>query len=1059
MLDRVADVETFIGRLRPVLFEVALGLGTTLDEQREIANLLAVIADRLMPLACVLARRGGDGRWIYESRPRRHDWAARWNEWLLGSPLEPGLADAAHTLPVPTAHWSRAADGAASVVAQQPAVHFWPLGEFGVLALHVHRPYPPPALAEMARVLQRFMMALAACREHRRVNELLMAQRLSARVFDLSPQAMLVCDAEQRIVDVNPAFTRITGYARDEAVGRTPRLLSSGVHDEAFFDAMWSAIRHEGHWQGEIWNRRKDGTVYPELLTIVAVPDQAGVVRSYVGIFQDIGEQKEREAELERLRDSLQRSNDYLQSIVDHLGEGIYTLDGEGRCTFFNAAAERLLGWRAEEVLGRKLHDIIHHHRADGAPLAESECPIRRAFIERAIYRSEDEVFWHKDGHPVPVRVVAAPLYRGETLIASVAVFDDVSAQKELEQRLRQAKDAAEAAARLKAEFLAVMSHEIRTPLNGVIGMADLLADTPLSGEQQDYVRTIKHSADHLLALINDILDYSKLEADAVELDWRPVDLGALLDDCVDVVAPRLENRPVVLASRLDPGLPRTLRLDPTRVRQIVLNLLGNAVKFTEQGSIELVAQATDGRLRLMVRDTGPGIAADLLPRLFKPFTQAEAATTRKYGGTGLGLAICKRLAELMGGSIRVESEVGRGSAFIVELPLQPLETSPARDSLAGLRLAVAGAEGTLLAAWQRLLQAWQIDVRYCADAEALGLALQQGVEGVLLVEPGGPEGAALAEQVLVHPRPLLVALPAAGERSARASWLQRGAVAVFVPPLAQSRIHDRLADIFLGGPSTQPAPEAGAHDSLQGLTVLLAEDNTVNQRVAQAMLGKLGYRVVLANDGREAVTQWCQHPVDVILMDCQMPEVDGFAATAEIRRLEAQLGRARVPIVAMTANALEGDREACLAAGMDDYLSKPVTRERLEAVLQRVRPVHPHTMGECDMDDVIDAAALAAATGDDAALARDILQLFDAGLDELLARVRQSASALDTAALFGAAHELKGAAASVGARALAGLAEAIENAARAGRIEAAAVAALEGAAAAFRVRLSGWLQ
>ncbi|WP_334133570.1 PAS domain S-box protein [Tepidimonas sp.] len=939
-------MDTFISRLRLVLFEVALGIGTTLDEQREEDNLLGVIADRLMPLACVLARREGDGAWRFNGRPRRHDWSASWSGWLAGSPLDAGQGGGSDLPPGPSAHWSRALDGEGSPEDTGPSVHLWPLREFGVLGIQVPHPYPPAALAEIARVLDRFVVALAACREHRRVSELLLAQRLSARVFDLSPQAMLVCDAAQRIVDANPAFSRITGYRRDEVLGHTPRVLSSGTHDAAFFDAMWATIRTDGHWQGEIWNRRKDGSLYPELLTIIAVPDQAGVVRSYVGMFQDISEQKERQAELERLRDRLQRSNEYLQSVIDHLGAGVYTLDGEGRCTFFNATAERLLGWRAAEVIGHNLHALIHHHRGDGTPLPESACPIRQAFTDRAIYRSDDEVFWHRDGRPVPVRVVAAPLYRGETLIASVAVFDDVSAQKELERHLRQAKEDAEAAARLKAEFLAVVSHEIRTPLNGVIGMADLLADTPLSGEQREYVHTIKHSADHLLALINDILDYSKLEANAVELEWRCVDVGALLDDCLDVVGPRLEQRPVVLASRVDPGLPRVLRLDPTRVRQILLNLLSNAVKFTEQGSIELVAEAADGRLRLTVRDSGPGIEPQQLPRLFKPFSQAEVATTRKYGGTGLGLAICKRLAEAMGGSIRVESEPGRGSAFIVELPLQPVETLPARETLAGLRLAVAGADGPLLAVWRRLLHAWQIELQPC-DVEAWQQALQAPVEGVLLVDPQ-PAHETLAQQVSAHGRvPLLVALPAGAERAARAHWQRRGAAAVFAPPLAQSRIHDRLAELFVGGPTSLPAADESAPQQAGELTVLLAEDNPVNQRVAMAMLGKLGHRVLVAGSGREAVQRWRDQVVDVVLMDCQMPEMDGFAATAEIRRLEAELGRDRVPIIAMTANALEGDRQTCLAAGMDDYLSKPVTRERLEAVLRRIGAAPASGVGE----------------------------------------------------------------------------------------------------------------
>ncbi len=753
--------KTLLPRLRAVLYELALGLGQSLAEDEEKERFLATLSERLMPLACALAEPAPEGGWRILSHPRRHDWTSIWPALMDSGPGD--LAG----LPA-QACWSVS-------LPQGGSAHLWPLGDFGIFTMQVASPYPVPALHEIARLLERLKWSLAACRQHAWVTELLLAQRVSSRVFEFMPQAMVFCDADTRIVDVNPAFTRITGYTRAEALGQTPKLLASGRHDRAFYEAMWQAIRHQGHWQGEIWNRRKDGGIYPEILTIVAIPDEEGRIARYVGMFQDISEQKARQAELEALHRQLARNNAYLHSILDNLGEGVYTLDGQGRCTFFNAAAERLLGWRAEEVLGKDLHEIIHHHRADGSYLPAKECPIRLAFLEERIYRSEEETFWHKDGRAVPVRVVGAPLYQNGRLMASVAVFDDISAQQELTRRLKEAKEAAESAARLKSEFLAVMSHEIRTPLNGVIGMADLLMDTDLDAEQTDYARTIKSSADHLLALISDILDYSKLEAGAMQFEHQPVALGPLLDACLDLVAPRLADKPVLLHDRLDPTLPPSIEGDATRLRQILLNLLGNAVKFTERGEIALSAEAAGpDRIRFTVRDTGPGIPPEVLARLFTPFTQAEAATTRKYGGTGLGLAITRKLAEAMGGRAWAESEPGVGSRFHVELPLRAAGEAP-HHSLAGLTLAWVGAlqDHPLAEIWQRLLAAWGMRLRPCPSPDLLAASLQAGAAGILVL---GPVPEAWRARLLngVVRVPLIIVLPDAGQKAERAYWQAR---------------------------------------------------------------------------------------------------------------------------------------------------------------------------------------------------------------------------------------------------------------------------------------------
>ena len=862
-------------------------------------------------------------------------------------------------------------------------------------------------------------------------------------------------DAAGRITYVNDRFCAIAGYSREELLGQNHRLLKSGEHTEAFYRGMWQVVARGGIWQGEVCNRRKNGELYWVQATVAPLiaPDDGGLL-GYVSIRTDITLQKQ--AELEA-----RRAEGYLRAILDCLGEGVYTLDRQGRLKYLNAEGERLLGYSFEELAGKKLHDIIHHHRPDGSNLPAAECPIHLSMREGKIYRSENELLFRKDGSPLPVKLTGVPLPGDGAFGASVAAFSDRRLSAETERRLREAKEEAEAAARLKADFLAVMSHEIRTPLNGVIGMADLLLDTLLDAEQSEFVRTIKSSADHLLELIGDILDYSKLEAGALELEEGSFAVRPLIDACLDLVAPRLRDRPVTLASRVDPAVPLAQLGDPVRVRQILLNLLGNAAKFTTRGEIELlVVLAGQGDwLEFSVRDTGVGIPPDALARLFKPFTQADASTTRKFGGTGLGLAICKKLAEAMDGEILVDSMPGCGATFTLRLPLRVAEAAPEEDALNGRRLALVGGEPGARRLWTSLLGSWRMRALPCDDADQLAAALAQGIEAGLLLEPLDETLQATVLTGLADAdRPWFVALPMV-DRQRREWWLATGAVAVFEPPLAQSRIHDRLAWQLLGDgrPASPVVDEPGLSLPPAGVgrSILLAEDNPVNQRVAVAMLNRLGHVATVVDNGREAVEAWEQGGFDLVLMDCQMPEMDGFTATAAIRQREE--GRARrTVIVAMTANALEGDREHCLAAGMDDYLPKPVTRSRLKQTLDRwfegsdSQPVQlaAHTGA------VLDRVQLLAATGDDEELAREILGLFAESLPDLVRRIASAANGRDATALYAAAHELKGAAANIGAQQIADLAAELESLASAGRSGLAVLAGLEAAREAF---VQGW--
>ncbi len=544
-------------------------------------------------------------------------------------------------------------------------------------------------------------------------------------------------------------------------------------------------------------------------------------------------------------------------------------------------------------------------------------------------------------------------------------VLEDVTARRRSEEELRQARDAADAASRAKSEFLATMSHEIRTPMNGVMGMTSFLLQTPLSQEQREYVQTISTSADALLTILNDVLDFSKIEAGRMVLDERPFDLAAACRDVCGLMMPRAAEKKIDLSMHYPPWVPTQVVGDAGRVRQVLLNLLGNALKFTEHGHVSLdvsgSAQA-DGSaaLQLRVSDTGIGISPETQRALFQPFTQADASTSRRFGGTGLGLAISRRLVDLMGGSIGVESVEGDGSTFWISLrlPLAPAAT-PVRavEALRDVRILVADDARANHAALREWLVAWGARVDEAASWEQVRLVLRDAertgdpVRLALVGEslPGGGDDAVRAlrdDSSCGHPRILLVGSHTAlGNRD---RLTRAGADGWITRPWSAPRLRDLLvaavgpdAPAFitlegtLASATAPPAPPAATEaDDAPALRVLVVEDNAINQMVASRMLRQCGCDVTVASDGTEGVAQYVAQSFDLVFMDCQMPGLDGYDATRQIRSIEAS-GR-RTPIIALTANALEGDRDTCLAAGMDDFLPKPVRFEDLQAMVRR---------------------------------------------------------------------------------------------------------------------------
>ena len=675
-----------------------------------------------------------------------------------------------------------------------------------------------------------------------------------------------------------------------------------------------------------------------------------------------------RRADLERLNadvesrisvrtSDLQASKERAHAILDTAYDAFVEIDSGGRITEWNPQAAEVFGWSYAEAIGRSLRETIFSAANRGTAqqdvwnvLVTEEGPLPRQRLEFIALR--------RDGGEFPVEMTMWPVSRGSGWRFN-AFIHDISERRRAASEAARARDAALESARMKAEFLANMSHEIRTPMNGVIGMLNLLSDTALGPQQRDFAETARQSAESLLTVLNDILDFSKIEAGHLTVEETDFDLRELLESTLELLAERAQSKGLELMGSIENGTPTALRGDPTRIRQVLLNLTGNAIKFTDKGEVVVLVRAKSNAAGMVmvhfeVRDTGIGISEDALKRLFQPFAQADGSTTRKYGGTGLGLAISRRLVELMNGEIGVSSEEGLGSTFRFFTRIkhaQQLNPAPHRASVARRRVLIVDDNATNRSVLHHQLEAWDVrDGVASGPGEALTLLRDAVADGdpysLALLDMQMPvmDGLDLARAIKADPAidaTRLVILTSLGARLDEVTRQAAGIDDWLFKPVRQSRLFDCLTRTMAAAgptnattmdvaklPARPAALDSKANAAVSPLRILLAEDNAVNQRVAIGQLRKIGYTADLASNGHEVIALHLKAPYDVILMDCQMPEMEGFEASRRIRDLEAAQSPPPCPrtyIIALTAHALQGDREKCLAAGMDEYLTKPM--------------------------------------------------------------------------------------------------------------------------------------
>ena len=964
----------------------------------------------------------------------------------------------------------------------------------GVMALFAKRQLTALTLDSLKMVGDRITTAIERQQSRQAHQDLSLRHE---RILASAGEGIYGLDLEGRTTFVNPAGAKMLGYEPQELIGLPMHAIMHHIKidgspypreecpmNTAFKDGSVHHIEDEILW-------RKDGTSFPVEYTSRPIHDEKNQIVGSVVTFKDITERK--------------RAEERFRLVVETTPSGMIMINTSGQIILVNQLIESLFGFSRSELIGQPIELLI-------PPRFRKDHPHHRsgyvAEVNPHAVMGKGRELWglHKDGHEIPIEVGLNPIetQEGRFVLSSIV---DITERKEAEEQIQKdakdleeknkelviTRDQALAAARSKSEFLATMSHEIRTPLNGVIGMTDLLLGTGLDADQYEMLETLKHSGEFLLTLINDILDFSKIDAGKLDLEIIDFDIRTAVDEVLDVLAERASQKNLELIGLVYATTPLQLRGDPGRIRQILFNLIGNAIKFTQEGEIvvdvSVIETATDATtLRFAVTDTGIGIASEAQRGLFESFTQADSSTTRKFGGTGLGLAICKQLVTLMDGEFGVISEKGHGSTFWFTIPFAQGSTSTpttfSNAPLQGRRVCIVESNDTIRFLLQHYSQSWGMTCEMAQNgSEGLEL-LQAHAKGgesfdiaILdhtLSETIQEDGLSLAKRIRQNPEiahiPLIL-LTALGKRGEGKLARHAGFNGYLTKPIRHQQLHQCL-QMILGSQQQTPSSttnhsstlitrhtveEAQAHTQAH---ILLAEDNVVNQKVAVRMLQKIGYRVDVVENGQEAVEAIGRTSYDLVLMDCQMPEMDGLEATRKIRETEKVKREAkekistdplpltphensRVPIIALTANALSGDRETCLEAGMNDFLTKPVRIEELRTMILKWLPhagasnlvnqpltentrKDSNTLSPC-LDDTILENLKNLGGEDDPEFFITVIDQFLSDLPRHLEGIKQAVERQNSVALEKTAHACKGSSRSIGATLLAEISYALE--------------------------------
>ncbi|WP_020648666.1 PAS domain S-box protein [Solimonas variicoloris] len=930
--------------------------------------------------------------------------------------------------------------------------------------LAVHQQRLEELVGQRTRELREANGALQQARDRLQESETRFRSTYEAAAIGLA-----LVGLDGHFMQVNPSLCQLLGYSEAELQQRTfgdithPDDLGA---DLALLDELVRGKRQNYHLEKRYM--RKDGAVIWAMLAASKVDGPDGVPRYFIAQVHDITERKQAaQALLDRER--------FLRTITDALPGMIGYWDAELRCRFANAAYRLWFGRQPEELIGVRIQDLL------GEKLFRANEPYVRAALAGEVQRFERTLV-RSDGSVGYTWAHYIPDVDGDHVRGFYVLVTDVTELKKAQLALERANDAltersrqAEAATQAKSRFVATMSHEIRTPLNAVLGLLQLLDETTLDARQQDYLRKIRGASTALLNILNDILDYSKIEAGRLALEDAPFALDHLLESVLDLFSLSAEAKGIELTVQVGEGVPRMLRGDALRLTQILNNLVGNALKFTEHGEIrvavERVAPSGPGaELRFSVEDTGIGMSAEQQAQLFEAFSQGDSSTTRRYGGSGLGLAISKGLVEMMRGRFEVRSELGHGSRFSFVVPLPAAPAAPSREArFSGARALVIDDHPTSRKILAELLSGWGIEAATAASADeawrAFDAAAGSGrpfnlalIDGRLPDIDGSELVVKLQHTIDAGVLPPLRLLLMASD--AETSAALDGTVAKLSKPVTPSRLFNALAGLEDRLWPLRSAPQSAAQALRErlagrsGARILLVEDNPINQQVADELLRRLGFTADIAGNGVEAVARTAAQAYDLVLMDVQMPQMDGLEAC---RRIRARECGARMPIVAMTAAALDEDRDAARAAGMDDHLAKPIELVALAEVLRRWIPERvampqaqagagspardPEPSPAC-----VDHVAALARLGGDRVLYAQLLRRFAADGEAAIAALHGAFARQDPAALVGQLHSLRGSAAAVGAQGLADAAADLET-----RASALSAAELDGFAARMR--------